>query len=61
MLYHIPSFSLLLCHLRLLDITYINNENFYNRVIISPKKVILRREKSIALYSSAHTLCGVYG
>jgi len=29
-------------------------------VTISPKKVFYT-EKSIALYSIAHTLCGVYG
>jgi len=28
-------------------------------VTISPKKIFYREKKSIALYSSAHTLCGV--
>jgi len=42
-------------------IVIIINTNSHYEVTISPKKKIYREKKSIALYSSAYTLCGVYG
>jgi len=38
----------------------INTKSHYE-VTISPEKIFYREKKSIALYSSAHTLCWVYG
>jgi len=38
---------------------YIANNLF--GVTISPEKLFYRERKSIALYSSANTLCGIYG
>jgi len=35
--------------------------DFSFEVTISPEKIILQKEKEIELYSSTHTLCGVYG
>jgi len=36
-------------------------ERIKNEVTVSPEKIFYREKKSIALYSSAHILCEVYG